>query len=351
MSRQNMDGPPTTRGEWEEMNTSLRLTGISIHDTCNERQSFNSASKIEEAQYVLLRVIWKHLLPSHLKLSRYHLGDWKKEADRRLKSMEDWQSYCDSFSARHHKSKVLPGTFAMARKYQILCGLSDDNEFRSDFTPVAARLRSKTSLTQQFRQISLNESPSKVKEGSIPEWLQDDSDDLDDIPPTPSSEGPKEILNQMYPPSKDEEIVNFALIDFLNGLTVHFPDAKDWTPHRVSLKATFKDRSYEARTDGYLEDSFKSNKVRALVEVKPMQRNSKLLRIFLVSQDREEIYITFAEYSKEYVHFLNKKSPPGTEPPFLTMRSYGPWVTSTMRDMEKVGSILLAIALRAHSLQ
>lgn len=82
---------------------------------------------------------------------------------------------------------------------------------------------------------------------------------------------PEELESLIYPPTKDEQIVNTALLIFLNALTAHFPLANDWTLHRKIFVAQFKHASIEARTDGYLGDR-SDGKVRALVEVKPAAR-------------------------------------------------------------------------------
>lgn len=68
-----------------------------------------------------------------------------------------------------------------------------------------------------------------------------------------------------------------------------------------------------------------------------------------VSQDRNEIYITIAEYGQNYLHYLKNTLRRGQDPGFLTMRQFGPWNTETLTDMTRLGPILLAIALRAKS--
>lgn len=66
-----------------------------------------------------------------------------------------------------------------------------------------------------------------------------------------------------------------------------------------------------------------------------------------VSQDRNEIYLIFADYDEDYVKYLDNKLGPTDEPGFLTMYQFGPWDTESGSDMADIGKILLAIALRA----
>ncbi|KKK23515.1 hypothetical protein AOCH_004090 [Aspergillus ochraceoroseus] len=158
---------------------------------------------------------------------------------------------------------------------------------------------------------------------------------------------------------------------------MYFPQASDWTLHRKSFKAEFKQASFEARTDGYLEDGGSSERVRALIEVKLMLRRKKQNPIRMqeaaqmvawlksdpdptgilnlpghrlhVSQDRHQIFITFAEYDCNYIQYLDNTLPPNSPRPFLKMHEFGPWNTMIRSDMEIIGSILLAISLRAYS--
>ncbi|KAE8155000.1 hypothetical protein BDV25DRAFT_146823 [Aspergillus avenaceus] len=219
------------------------------------------------------------------------------------------------------------------------------------------------------------ETPTKST-GNLPGFSGvEDTPDAGDSPF--HSPGPVEITHLMYPQTKDEQIVNTALVDFLNALTMHFPQANDWTLHRKSFKAAFQHASFEARTDGYLEDDGSSDRVRALIEVKPMLREKKRNPICMqeaaqmvawiksdpdprgvlnlpgrrlhVSQDRHQIFITFAEYDSSYIQYLNNTLPPDSPRPFLKMHEFGPWNTMVKNDMENIGSILLAIALRAYS--
>ncbi|KAJ5213232.1 hypothetical protein N7449_000401 [Penicillium cf. viridicatum] len=231
-------------------------------------------------------------------------------------------------------------------------------------------------LEQKPREARL-ETPTKST-GKLPDSLEDEDEDTPDSGDSPFySPGPEDIAHLMYPQTKDEQIVNTALVDFLNALSMHFPQASGWTLHRKSFKAAFQHASFEARTDGYLEDGGSSERVRALIEVKPMLRAKKRNPIRMqeaaqmvawiksdpdprgalnlpgrrlhISQDRHQIFITFAEYDESYIQYLHNTLPPKSPRPFLKMHEFGPWNTMARSDMEDIGGILLAIALRAYS--
>ena len=95
--------------------------------------------------------------------------------------------------------------------------------------------------------------------------------------PSPPSTVACELENILYPLTKDEQIVNTALIVFLNALTAHFDFYSNWTLHRKPFIATFENAQFEARTDGYLDSP--GGKTRVLIEVKPVTRLQNSLPI------------------------------------------------------------------------
>lgn len=193
------------------------------------------------------------------------------------------------------------------------------------------------------------------------------------------------------PPTKDEQIVNTALIVFFNALTTHFDFYSNWTLHRKPFIATFENAQFEARTDGYLDSP--GGKTRAIIEVKPVLRSRHRLPIqmqesaqmvawirsdddlsqrtnttyaflapwvnyehywhnnrrFIISQDRHEVFVTVAEYNQNYLEYLRNTEPssPEDSSSFLTMNQYGPWNISSKSSVKEIGTILLATTLRA----
>ncbi|PYI11047.1 hypothetical protein BO78DRAFT_426099 [Aspergillus sclerotiicarbonarius CBS 121057] len=313
---------PSNENQWNTWTARHGVSGVTIHDA-----TLTSASTISEKQYLLLQVLWISLPAIRLDLRTFHLETWKQQADELLIKFQSWANYRQSFTNDH----ILEGTSNVT------------------FSPVASRTRGKiSSLERKLREAQL-QTPTKST-GNLPGSPEvGDTPDNRDSPF--QSPGPQEIANLMYPQTKDEQIVNTALVDFLNALSMHFPEANDWTLHRKSFKAEFEHASFEARTDGYLEDGQSSDKVRALIEVKPMTRRKRRNPICMqeaaqmaawiksdpdvggalnlpgrrlhVSQDRHQIFLIFAEYTEDY--WLFKQDATG-----------------------ELSAILLAIALRGH---
>lgn len=121
-------------------------------------------------------------------------------------------------------------------------------------------------------------TPTKKSTNFSENWSASESDD-EDIPTSPRAETPvpQKLVNVMYPPTKDEQIVNTALIVLLNALTIHLESfSSKWTLHRKAFIAAFGDAEFEARTDGYLNDQDNPS---IIVEVKHVMRSTKLSAI------------------------------------------------------------------------
>jgi hypothetical protein len=65
-----------------------------------------------------------------------------------------------------------------------------------------------------------------------------------------------------------------------------------------------------------------------------------------VSQDRHEIYIVIAEYTDDYIDYLEQDS---STDAYMAMHEFGPWNTLRAEHMKHVSSILVALVLRAVS--
>ncbi|KAF2969049.1 hypothetical protein GQX73_g4471 [Xylaria multiplex] len=152
-----------------------------------------------------------------------------------------------------------------------------------------------------------------------------------------------------YKAAGDEQIVNTALILYLNALAFCCSQTPgNWTPRRKAFVL----------------------RVEAIVEVKPYTRKSKSVRIgmqeaaqmaawiasdpphrregaeysrVLISQDYEEIYIIIAKFDRDYVDYIRGK--PFEKTSFLKMQAYGPFITGDYDQMSCLGHLLLAFMI------
>lgn len=271
---------------WSNAVTRRNLQGKTVHTA-----ELASGSKIGYDQFLLLRVLWK---PGTSEIRIPEVNKFLPKANELLANYVSWKTYCDSFST----PRAPEGSFAVARHYQKMAANSDENTRPNTFvTPIAKRTRHK--LRENIPDISKLQlvtprtpEMKAVKPPQTPDVSSSiDDDDDDDVVPeseegssldepiTPAGHVPDDLQSLMFPPTKDEQIVNTALVTFLNALTIHFDVSEtcNWTAHRKGFTADFEEASFQARVDGYLDDG--QENVYAIIEVKPVVRHKKNIPI------------------------------------------------------------------------
>lgn len=76
---------------------------------------------------------------------------------------------------------------------------------------------------------------------------------------------------------------------------------------------------------------------------KPNQasNNSRLI----VSQDRHQIFVTFASCPQAYFSYIDRENREATNDAFLTMQRFGPWRIDNHQDMRHFAQLIVAITL------
>ncbi|KAI0810311.1 hypothetical protein GGR55DRAFT_646127 [Xylaria sp. FL0064] len=386
---------PETHSDWSFNVQKLGLTGKSIH----EAGSVSSGSRFGLGEFLLLRILW----PEENKARQLYLMYQNTKPLEEVKVFLDggvvktiWSNYLQStLKSKEHLAKegyAGLGTFSLVRYHQLQSQHwkfgNGDTRSKVDFSPpISSRTRSQTS--------GIPTTPTRAPKGlDIEDPLA--ALTLDDAPASShstqhstSSSGslstPPGQGDNYYPPGalseaiEDEQIVNTALIEYLNALAIHHPQLEaDWTLHRLPLVARnirTGAKTYEARIDGYLRRR-RDNAPLVILEVKPHRRLAKEAEIrmqegaqmaawisqypprnledmrqknyrerrLLISQDRDDIYLTFAEFDASYVDYIRHRS---NTTSFLTMNEYGPFSVGNKDSMKELGELVLVLALRA----
>ncbi|KAJ0417198.1 hypothetical protein BJY00DRAFT_316153 [Aspergillus carlsbadensis] len=181
-------------------------------------------------------------------------------------------------------------------------------------------------------------------------------------------------INGNYPTKlqqADEAPVNASLICLLHAiLNTSSRPVTAWRHTRIRLKAVFgtlpggAQRSMVAITDGQLQ-SIINHEVRAVVECKKGERKDTDTTIgmqeaalfvawireysahpnlrVLVSQDKMQLFITFARTPLNWREFLlrDRMSTPRS---FMRLHRFGPWNLTKANEVKQAAAILLAIA-------
>lgn len=377
---------PRNISEWRSRAAQKGVKANSLHTA-----KLTSASTIKEEQYLRLHVLWKESGIKEFDWELAGLDEWKSDAKEMLAGYESWKFYCDSLLA----DRIPESTFALAQVAQRHAANVESDEMNPSVavTPQQGPPLRRSSRLQpiplSFEGQTAAPDNSTPKTPKTPSYDTDDEEDdnesrieLQDTPASLASPGDPQVRLQMYSATEDEQIVNTALINYLEALIAHSGLPLRWSLHRVPLKANFGNKSYEARTDGYLQttrgnarDERRDKKIRALVEAKAVLRDLKGASIRMqeaaqtvawlkthpdhqgllnqrgrrvhISQNRHEIFIIIAEYDDKYLSYLkNETSGQNT---FMKMHEFGPWSTQDLNHMRHLTPILVAIMLRAHA--
>ncbi|KXG51572.1 uncharacterized protein PGRI_089650 [Penicillium griseofulvum] len=416
--------PDSQRSWLKRIETAKLQTTKTIHSF----ESAASGSKITLQQFLLLRVLWVKNEANELsdlsKLSKWNIPQQNIEAARKhLKALPNWVQYISTISKNlsWHQEKGFSslGTFSLVRLYQLNSKSLDISQRlfipKLEFSPMRTRSHGLAGSAQarDGNPVTPTRSKKKATASDYSSLVDEATADFEGIH-IDDDESPESLLHisPFSPPTgdlgpafksiSDEQIVNTALLLYLQALLINICEiGADWTPERRALVVKKKDgqKVYEARVDGFLRYQHDENSpIMAIVEVKPSIREQTLetdaIRMqegaqmaawisqhpptpseltpggifsrLLVSQDRHQIYLTFAEFDTDYVHYicdttsspklstpLGKKpsTPPSQIPPpklsFLKMNEYGPFDIGIESHMSSLGQIVLAFSCRA----
>jgi hypothetical protein len=249
--------------------------------------SVHSAPNADYDQFLLLRVLCEPL-KLQTELYKPHQrclwlpDEYFDTAKSILNSQDSWLRYIKSFSPQLniHKFPDL-GTFSLVRYYQSIVHGERISEL--DLTAISEDETDKPRLLDKPTdpRTAPRINPRKRKASgnySLPQFLRSSSDASSNISDvlSPAVSPLIGASTAHFPDVVDEQIVNMALLLYLNTITIHCRRVQgEWTLHRhpFRLEST-KEKVYEARVDGYFQ-TYKDSEVKAIIELKPYLRSKK----------------------------------------------------------------------------
>ncbi|CAH0056033.1 unnamed protein product [Clonostachys solani] len=370
----------------------------------------SSAFKMTFDQFLLLRVIWKQAKsPADLwqECTRgvYTTPEVAQQAKDFLSRVQSWKQYLDMIGNNTPFKKTSrvpkerppmdvavtnfperPQVFATALHQQRCCEklrtpLDEDNLTSKVDVATAPPPQS---VSASMAALSINPQTPTRKQ-------VDDTDLADDfdfyVSQTPGTGYTDRLINLSpvapisneeainYAAVEDEQVVNSALISFLQSITLYHPYVQgewDYFRHPFVMKSNLNAKIYEARVDGLFR-TYGSSNPRMIVEVKPFLRylsfpvldkiriqegaqmaswiaqhppvskdRKTVFRRLLISQDQNEIYITVASFRSSYINFVQGL---GTGDTFLEMEEFGPFSLQDPGLMEALSLTMLAFPL------
>jgi hypothetical protein len=300
MSTSTPEELPSSPHLWKCQAIHCGLQGGTVFDL----DKYHSASKIDFKQFLHLRALWipaKQEDFADPKNRQTWLADaYYEQAKKRLKGWKPWESYLKTLKQTREQlyTGMFPqlGTFSLVRHQQL-----DVDRCKGDkeptpkfFSPVRyqTRLRSKLQQNDPFQRSDSPTPGARAGELNLPQTpvnLVKYQNLLDDIPSSLASESARSDFPESmspisadmvkeFPAADDEQIVNSALVLFLNAVVIHFVRKADWTLHRKIFRIGKSNKrnkeGFEARVDGFLRRHF-DDKVMAIVETKACVREAK----------------------------------------------------------------------------
>ncbi|KAJ9320522.1 hypothetical protein DTO027B5_3030 [Paecilomyces variotii] len=259
---------PRDRAEWIK-----RCPAGSKDKSINEMQTLNSGSSVTEEQFFTFRVLWT------TKTARgfYIRAADKRDANVVLDPIAPFQSYIEHIEQGNEGVPSFInggdslGVFQMVRYCQL--------QVR---TEIPAQETQDDSMSQNVR---LTPVPNVTGHGATSS--SDGSVSSSDGSVSASASALSNLTAACdqtwidWKPASDEQIVNQALIQLLNALTINIPDVKcGWSIARFVFKHDFTLTSMEARTDGFLGLSNDNSQTpMAIVETKAHIRRDNKVRM------------------------------------------------------------------------
>ncbi|KAJ9218094.1 hypothetical protein DTO166G4_485 [Paecilomyces variotii] len=374
---------PCDLEDLEDLVTTARMKNMSLYNLRDEW--LESGSNVTQKQFVAFRAIWPAMKDS-LDISTtdahlYGIDEVWNDAQVITNNLPEFQKFLDMTGSRTPLKSLgrsdnrHPSSLAAVRDLHELVGFDTREPRRSGRYK---RSPSVTELEPSYARRTLKRVRKNAR-GSVMQAFNHRSSHDTAERPRAESQPEQEIAPRV--PDKpleapDEPTVNAALVIFLRSFSNLVRESKfEFFFQRVLFTPTFGKRSFTAYTDG----AFRSleqipEQVLAILEVKKASRESKWMSIqmqetaemvgwlmtstidqkfmnnhpVIISQDYNELYITFASYHQDYLDYLKKENAKVTENTYLSLQTYGPFVTEYRDDMERFATLIVAMTLAAN---
>ena len=279
---------PRNKEEWED-ETEERPSARSLHSL----HAVNSASKIGDEQFLALRTLWpeeKTPQTVHKYLSGMPLQGHLTRASKRLAGNSGWQHYLSAIGEELNDEGISEalGAFSLVLHHQNeiiahIVAAPPEESVKVVFSPV--RTRSQTVVAQQLNpiddlivrtaQISMFQRVTQTPQEEI-EHSQGSLDTTKSSVRQEAQSIREEEGRRIISAPADEQIVNVALIDLLQALSVHRVSEYGWTLERKSFKLYCGPSNvnvFTAHVDGHLCNMNVRGSSFAIIEVKSHQRS------------------------------------------------------------------------------
>ncbi|KAJ9369166.1 hypothetical protein DTO282E5_6101 [Paecilomyces variotii] len=349
-------------GDLQELQDLLDEAGISNKSIHNlPSKWFLSASKVTQKQFLAFHIVYPEMLPPE-KLVKDHLHlydlDLSWEAAKViLGGFDDFGKYLDllenriSINGISRNHPLFPPSLKTMKDLHELCMQGQDSTERA--APTVAKTSGRKSTRLAMKDL-LSGATGRREDPAIP--LGDYPDEKGEV--------------------EREATVNSALVVFLREFSsvVHNRET-EFVFDPLVEKATFSNGNhFTAITDGVLR-RLDDKQILAILEVKKRDRekNKELILMqeaaeitcwvknsyqktsflnghpLLISQDREELFVSFAFCDDEYIDYLRTASVENPARRYATIQTYGPFKITSRTEMLWFATLVVTITLAAQN--
>ncbi|KAJ9270566.1 hypothetical protein DTO212C5_3355 [Paecilomyces variotii] len=322
----------------DELAELLKATGLKKLTPYSLREKWlGSGSKVSQKQFASFRAIWPQMKSS----------DELTKKDAHLygidKFWEDAQDIATNF-------RGLQKFLAMIESDTSLKDIdADDDRYPSAFTASAS------SYTTQVTKKAKSKAPARARDIFSPRTSEDGGVRLS------TEQGTSSYITDQDFEAQDEATVNAAAVLLLRLCSGAVKESKfEFLFERLVFRPKFGKNGFTTCTDG----AFRSSQfILAILEAKKKSRHYDTISIqvqetaemvgflmelerkkgfmndhpVIISQDHNQLYITFASFHKDYLNYLKNEDAAITDNTYLCLQSYGPFHTNgTAAREEKV---------------
>ncbi|GAD99543.1 hypothetical protein ANI_1_812114 [Paecilomyces variotii No. 5] len=360
---------PADRNDLAEILNFRKRKKISLYNL--RGQWFGSGSKVSEKKFAAFRAIWPRLR-SHKQLFLrdshiYGIDKFWKDAENIANNFSDLDKFLDMVET----DTRLKGLDVGDERYpSILATLRDLHEligFDAPQTRQSRRMKRAAPDTQS-RPSSSSRAIKKFKDAH--NLLASRTSEETTERPSMEQDTPSPVPDVDFE-APDEATVNAATVVFLRDFSSLVKDCSfEFVFERVVFTPTFGTCSFMTHTDG----AFRNRQIiLAIIEVKKvlrchdlksiqMQETAEMVGLLMeqegkkgfmnndpviISQDHNELYVTFASFHEGYLRYLKDQDAPITENTYLKLQSYGPFCTYRKDRMKSFASLVIAMTLAA----
>ncbi|KAJ9205431.1 hypothetical protein DTO164E3_1409 [Paecilomyces variotii] len=351
----------------DELAELLKATGLKKLTPYSLREKWlGSGSKVSQKQFASFRAIWPQMKSSDELTKKdahlYGIDKFWEDAQDIATNFRGLQKFLAMIESDTSLKDIdadddrYPSAFTAVRDLHELIGFDRPHRRKSSRLKRAAdATQSASSYTTRVTKKAKSKAPARARDIFSPRTSEDGGVRLS------TEQGTSSYITDQDFEAQDEATVNAAAVLLLRLCSGAVKESKfEFLFERLVFRPKFGKNGFTTCTDG----AFRSSQfILAILEAKKKSRHYDTISIqvqetaemvgflmelerkkgfmndhpVIISQDHNQLYITFASFHKDYLNYLKNEDAAITDNTYLCLQSYGPFHTNgTAAREEKV---------------